>query len=56
MPAIHCDTAIDQLEGTRVLLKSIDADPHVTGSVDQQIIWLKDQLPVASERINPDQG
>lgn len=47
MPAIHCDTAIDQLEGTRVLLKSIDADPHVTGSVDQQIIWLKDQLPVA---------
>jgi uncharacterized protein (DUF885 family) len=47
MPAIHCDTAIDQLEGTRVLLESIDADPHVTDSVDQQIIWLKDQLPVA---------
>jgi uncharacterized protein (DUF885 family) len=47
MPAIHCETAIDQLEGTRVLLVSIDCDPNVTDSVVQQIAWLKEQLPLA---------
>ena len=47
MPAIHCETAIDQLEGTRVLLESLDCDPQVTNSVEQQIAWLKDQLPLA---------
>lgn len=47
MSAIHCETAIDQLEGTRVLLESLDSDPRVTNSIDQQITWLKDQLPMA---------
>lgn len=49
MPAIHCETAIDQLEGTRVLLESLDSDPNVTGSVVQQIKWLTDQLPMAQK-------
>lgn len=47
MPAIHCETAIDQLEGTKVLLESLDCDRHVTDSVEHQIEWLKDQLPLA---------
>ncbi len=47
MPAIHCETAIAQLEGTRVLLESLEVDPQVTDSVDQHIEWLKVQLPLA---------
>jgi len=47
MPAIHCETAIVQLEGTRGLLDSLDCDQYVSDSVDQQIQWLKSQLPVA---------
>lgn len=47
MSAIHCETAIAQLEGTRVLLESLDCDPQVADSVNQQIEWLEDQLPFA---------
>jgi uncharacterized protein (DUF885 family) len=47
MPAIHCETAIDQLEGTKVLLESLACDRHVMDSVEHQIEWLKDQLPLA---------
>lgn len=54
MPAIHCETAIAQLKGTRALLESLDCDSSVIKSVDQQIKWLEDQLPFAQR--NPRMG
>lgn len=47
MPAIHCETAIAQLEGTQNLLEFLESEPHVTDSVAQQIEWLKSQLAFA---------
>ena len=56
MSAIHCETAISQLEGTRDLLDSLDSDRRVTDSVDQQIEWLREQLPIAQRtpRMGPE--
>ncbi len=49
MPAIHCETAIAQLEGTRVLLESLEVDSQVTDAVDKHIEWLKEQLPFSQK-------
>ena len=45
MPAIHCETAIAQLAGTRALLESLDIQPQIIQSLDQHVEWLKEQLP-----------
>jgi|TARA_B110000503_G_scaffold140132_1_gene230235 uncharacterized protein (DUF885 family) len=47
MPAIHCETAIAQLAGTRALLESLDIQPQIIQSLDQHVEWLKEQLPFA---------
>ncbi len=49
MPAIHCETAIAQLEGTRVLLESLEVDSQVTDAVDKHIEWLKERLPFSQK-------
>ena len=47
MPAIHCETAIAQLAGTRALLESLEMQFQIIESVDQHVEWLKEQLPLA---------
>jgi len=47
MPAIHCETAIAQCEGTKALLESIEAAPQVIAAMDQHIEWLTEQLPLS---------
>jgi len=49
MPAIHCETAIAQLEGTRVLLELLEVDSQVTDAVDKYIEWLKERLPFSQK-------
>jgi uncharacterized protein (DUF885 family) len=45
MPAIHCETAIAQLEGTCALLESLEIDSVVIHAVQSHVEWLRDQLP-----------
>ena len=56
MPAIHCETAIAQLAGTRALLDSLEMEPQIVESVDQHVEWLKERLPSAhkSPRMGPE--
>lgn len=49
MSGIHCETAIAQLEGTRVLLESLEVDWQVTDAVDKHTEWLKERLPFSQK-------